>query len=135
MIPHVSAHWLFCSEKRDSVKLFLPSVKNFADFTYLDFPPKNIGSAGQHFPYIAAFDVKRCVHTYTARRAKSIPPSFRYVRTLRNIGKPVYIGSGNRFNTEEAPYTPSGSIGDLVAVFKIVFALVRNHTLTEAAAL
>ena len=40
VIPHVSAHWFFCFEKRDSVKPFLPSVKNFADFTCLDFRPE-----------------------------------------------------------------------------------------------
>ena len=67
--------------------------------------------------------------------AEKSPPVLRYVRMLRNVGKPIYIRSGNRFNTEEAPYTPSGSIGDLVAVFQIVLALVRNHTLTETAAL
>ena len=62
-------------------------------------------------------------------------PVLRYVRMLRNVGKPIYIGSGNRFNPEEAPDPPSGSVGDFVAVFKIVLALVRNHTLTETAAL
>ena len=54
---------------------------------------------------------------------------------LLNVGKPVYIGSSNRFNPEEAPDPPTGSVGDFVAVFKIVLALVRNHTLTETAAL
>ena len=54
---------------------------------------------------------------------------------LRDVGKPIYIGSGNRFNPEETPYTPTGSVRDFVAVFKIVLALVRNHTLTETTAL
>ena len=135
VFSNASVHLLSCSEKRDFVKPFLPSVKSFADFTCLDFPPKNIGSAGQHFPYIAAFWVKRCVHTYTAQRAKSILPFVRYVRMLRNIGKPVYIGSGNRFYSEEAPDPPTGGIRNLVAVFKIVLALVRNHAVAEAAAL
>ena len=82
VIPHVSAHSLSCFEKHDSVKPFLPSVKNFADFTCLDFMPENIGSAGQHSSHIAAFGVKRCVHTYTARRQnQSCHPSGTYVRS------------------------------------------------------
>ena len=66
--------------------------------------------------------------------AKSILPSVRYVRTLQNIGKPVYIGSGNRLNTEEAPDSPTGGIRNFVAVFQIVLALVSDHAVAEAAA-
>lgn len=36
VISHISAHLLCYSEKRDSVKPFLPSVKYFADFTWPD---------------------------------------------------------------------------------------------------
>ena len=102
---------------------------------WLDFMPENIGSAVQRFSYMAVFGEKRCVHTYMERWRENSSPVLRYVRTLRDIRKPVYIRFCNRLNTEKAPYTPSGSIRDLVTIFQIVLVLVRNHTLAETAAL
>ena len=44
------------------------------------------------------------------------------------------MGSDNRFNSEETPYPPSKGVGDLVAVFQIVFVLAGNDGIAETAA-
>lgn len=54
------------------------------------------------------------------RREKS-SPVLQYVRSETSGN--LFIGFGNRFNTEKVPYTPSGSIGDLVAVFQLIEVL------------
>ena len=47
----------------------------------------------------------------------------------------VYMRSGNRFNSEKSPHPPSGGVGDPVAVFQIVLALIGDHSITKAAPL
>ena len=79
VIPHVSAHWLSGSEKRDSVKPFLPPVKSFADFTCLDFPTKKYRFCPLVFFYIAAFG-QNAAYIRT-RRGSEINPAILPVRT------------------------------------------------------
>lgn len=76
--------------------------------------------------------MKCCVHTYKSTELLVLP---RYVRIFRNIGKSVYIRSGNRFNSEKSPHPPPGDVGDPVAVFQIVLALIGDHSITKAAPL
>lgn len=76
--------------------------------------------------------MKCCVHTYKSTELLGLP---RYVRIFRNIRKSVYIRSGNRFNSEKSPHPPPGDVGDSVAVFQIVLALIGDHSITKAAPL
>ena len=62
-----------------------------------------------------------------------IIPAFRYVRTRRFAAKAVYVGPGNCFNPHEAPYPPSGWIGNVIAVFQVVPLRIGNNRITEAA--
>ena len=91
VISHVSAHPLCCSEKRDSVKRFLPSGKYFADFTWLDFSPQNAAMNSAVF-HIAAFGGKQSVYTYTAQQQKNHRHSSgTYVRS-ETSEKPFILG-------------------------------------------
>ena len=51
----------------------------------------------------------------------------RYVRTRRNVVKPIYMRSCNRFHSYESPHPPSGRVGDVVAMLQIEFLGISNH--------
>ena len=76
VISHISAHLLCYSEKRDSVKPFLPSGKYFADFTWPDFVPENIGFAGQSFSYsgVLGKTLRTYIHGAVAEKFIASPP-------------------------------------------------------------
>ena len=59
----------------------------------------------------------------------------RYVCTRRFAAKAVYVRSSNSFNPHEAPYPPSGWIGNIVAVLQIIPLRIGNNRVTEAAGL
>ena len=48
------------------------------------------------------------------------PPFLRYVRTRRNVVKPIYIRTGYGFNSHESPHPAPGRVCDFVGVFQIV---------------
>ena len=87
--------------------------------------------------YNERFTLFCCVHTYQQRGLRFVPPFLRnvlrYVRTRRNIVKPIYMRSCNRFHSYESPYPPSGRVGDVVAMLQVEFLGIGNHGITEAA--
>ena len=72
------------------------------------------------------------IHTENERQ-DSVLPFLRYVRTWRNIVKPVYIRSCHSFHAHKSPYPPSGRVGDVVAMLQVEFLGIGNHGITEAA--
>ena len=60
------------------------------------------------------------IHTENERQ-DSVLPFLRYVRTWRNIVKPVYIRSCHSFHAHKSPYPPSGRVGDVVAMLQVEF--------------
>ncbi len=87
--------------------------------------------------YNERFTLFCCVHTYQQRGLRFVPPFLRnvlrYVRTRRNIVKPIYMRSCNRFHSYESPHPPSGRVGDVVAMLQIEFLGISNHGIAEAA--
>ena len=85
--------------------------------------------AAMHFPNIR----ENGNFTVYIRTVASIILVSRYVCTRRFAAKAVYVRPSNSFNPHEAPYPPSGWIGNIVAVFQIVSLCVGNNRIAEAA--
>ena len=74
------------------------------------------------FGYVTKVLYRSDLRSYAVyvRTKKSIPPFLRYVRTRRNVVKPIYIRTGYGFNSHESPHPAPGRVCDFVGVFQIV---------------
>ena len=73
--------------------------------------------------YQERFTLFCCVHTYQQSVLLNTSPFLRnviwYVRTRRISVKPIYMRSCNRFHSHESPHSPTGRVGDIVAMLQI----------------